>query len=140
MAPILQGHIDAISLAARFKKEILEKRPNPQDMRDEIRMNALKIRPFAGDLFSLNMTNPKFISTLWGLLRLEEYVAEAESKLPNHEIDLFFKLMRQYKDSLQNDINKIDLRLPHLKSKGVNVPITMEIFRDLPKRKKKRVN
>ncbi|MFO0703873.1 MAG: hypothetical protein U0525_04070 [Patescibacteria group bacterium] len=135
-----QDQKDAITLAAKFKKEVLEAKPHIKIMKDEIQMNKLKVRPFAGDLFQLNMANPQFISNLWGLLKLEEFVMHAENVLPADEADLFFKLMTQYREELQSDINKVDLRLPHLKTKGVNVPVTMEIFRDVAKRKKRRVH
>ncbi len=135
-----KDEIDAIALAAKFKKEILDKKPHQNVMRDEIRMNTLKVKPYAGDLFQLNMANPHFISSLWGLLKLEEYVTQSEKILPDNEIDLFFRIMHQYRQELQVDINKVDLRLPHIKAKGIKSAFTMEIFRELPKKKKRRIH
>ena len=94
-------------------------------------MSALKIRPYAGDVFHLNMANKHFIDVLWSILKLEEYLGRAEKELAKKDVRTFFQIMRQYREKLQDQINRIDLRLPHIKSQGINNPVTMEIFRDL---------
>lgn len=131
------GHPDdAIFLAAKFKREVLENRPSIAVMRDDIRMNKLKVRPYAGDLFQLNMSNPKFIATLWGLLKLDEFVLRTEKSLPKAEADLFYTLMLQHRANLQAEISKLDMRMPHLRHKDTEHHIAMEIFREAPKRRK----
>ncbi len=101
-------------------------------------MNALKIRPYAGDVFHLNMANSHFIDILWSILKLEEYLGKAEKELPKGEIRTFYQLMKQYRDKFQEQINRIDMRLPHIKSQGIENPVTVEIFRDLGKTPGKR--
>ncbi len=125
-------------MAAQFRNEVLANKPPTRTMEQEIRMNALKIRPYAGDVFHLNMANKHFIDILWSILKLEEYVEKAEKKLPKEEVRTFYQLMRQYRDRFQEQINRVDMRLPHVKSQGIENPVTVEIFRDLGKSPGKR--
>jgi hypothetical protein len=129
---------DAFDMAAQFRNEVLTNKPPTRTMEQEIRMNALKIRPYAGDVFHLNMANKHFIDILWSILKLEEYVEKAEKKLPKEEVRTFYQLMRQYRDRFQEQINRVDMRLPHVKSQGIENPVTVEIFRDLGKSPGKR--
>lgn len=104
-------------------------------------MSALKIRPYAGDVFHLNMSNAHFINTLWSMIKLEEYLDRADRVLTKTDVKIFAQAMRQYRDKLQEQINQIDMRLPHLKSQRSTNPVAMEIFRDLTRsRKRKKVH
>ena len=126
-----RGKADVFEMVAQFRHEVLSHKPPTRAMEQEIRMNALKIRPYAGDVFQLNMANSHFIDVLWSILKLEEYLGRAEKELPKKEIQTFYQIMRPYRIKLQDQINRIDLRLPHIKSQGIHDPVTMEIFRDL---------
>lgn len=101
-------------------------------------MNALKIRPYAGDVFHLNMSNEQFIEALWSIVKLEEYMFQSEKQLSRRQAYIFFQMMRQVKDSFQEQINRIDMRLPHVKTQGIENPVTMEIFRELASSHKKK--
>lgn len=107
-------------------------------MKKDIQMNALKMRPYMGDVFHLNMTDSQFIDALWSILKLEEYMISVEKKLKKGESKIFYQMMKQYRDKLQAKINQIDMRLPHIKSQGIQNPVTIEIFRDLNTTKNKR--
>jgi len=107
-------------------------------MKKDIQMNTLKMRPYIGDVFHLNMTDSQFIDTLWSILKLEEYVLDVEKKIKKSDINVFYQMMKQYRDKLQDKINRIDMRLPHIKSQGIQNPVTIEIFRDLTAQKNKR--
>ena len=121
---------DAVELAAQFKNEMILNKPTLSTMRREIQMNSLKIRPFAGDVFHLNLANSAFIEALWGVLKVEEYVHAYERQVARKELDVFYRLMNTFYHSYQEKLNQIDMRLPHIKSKGVQEPISLEIFRD----------
>lgn len=101
-------------------------------------MNALKIRPHAGDVFHVNMGNKLFIDVLWKVLKWEEYVDQGEKLLSKKEFEIFLRLMYAYREKLQEQINTVDIRLPHLKSKGVDVPVAIEIFRESKSHKTRR--
>lgn len=129
---------DVFEMVARFRDEVLTRKPSTRIMEQEIRMNALKIRPYAGDVFHLNMANKNFIQVLWSILKLEEYLGKAEKSLPKKEMVTFYRLMKQYREKFQEQINRIDMRLPHIKSQGIENPVTVEIFRDLGGSSRKR--
>jgi hypothetical protein len=129
---------DVFDMVAEFRNTVVNNKPPTRTMEQEIRMNALKIRPYAGDVFHLNMANSHFIGTLWSILKLEEYLGKAEKELPKKEVRTFYQLMRQYREKFQEQINRIDMRLPHIKSQGIENPVTVEIFRDLGKTPGKR--
>lgn len=135
-----QRRPDVFDMVAQFRHEVLNHKPSVHAMEQEIRMNALKIRPYAGDVFQLNMANKHFIDILWSILKLEEYSGRAEKELPKKDVHTFHQIMRQYRDKLQDQINRIDMRLPHIKSQGINNSVTIEIFRepgaDIAKKKK----
>lgn len=101
-------------------------------------MSALKIRPYAGDVFHLNMANTRFIDMLWSMLKLEEYLVRADKLLSKEDARTFYQAMRQYRENLQQEINRIDMRLPHVKSQKDTNPVAMEIFHDIGARKRKK--
>jgi hypothetical protein len=122
--------VDMFDVVSKFNEEVMKNKPSVDTMKIEIRMNALKIRPYAGDVFHLNMSNTQFIDALWSILKLEEYVLKTEKKLPRKEVMTFYQLMGQYREKLQEQINRVDMRLPHIKKQGIENPVTIEIFRD----------
>ncbi len=134
--PRLPKSVDAFDLLAQFRHEVTHHKPPVRQMEQEVRMSALKIRPFAGDVFHLNMANAHFIDTLWSMLKLEEYMSRADEVLSRADARIFYQAMNQYRDKLQEQINLIDMRLPHVKSQKVTHPVAMEIFRDISKRAK----
>lgn len=118
-------------MVSKFNQEVLHNKPPIDIMRAEVRMHTLKIRPHAGDVFHLNMGNDQFIGALWSILKLDEYVQKSAKYLRRNEIPTFFHLMAQYREKLQDQINAVDMRLPHVKKqKGENL-VTIEIFRDI---------
>lgn len=129
---------DPVDLAAQFREEVIQKKPSLDHMKTEIQMNALKIRPFVGDVFHLNMSNRQFIEALWSILKLEEYVEKSSRSLASKDAIVFYNLMKQYKNKFQEQINRIDMRLPHIKQQGLENPITIEIFRDIKSLRQKR--
>lgn len=129
---------DAFDMVAQFRNEVLGNKPSTHVMEQEIRMNALKIRPYAGDVFHLNMANKQFIDVLWSILKIEEYINKAHKGLSKKEVRTFYQLMKHYREKFQEQINRIDMRLPHIKSQGIENPVTVEIFRDLGKTTGKR--
>jgi hypothetical protein len=132
---------DAIAMVAQFKKTVLEDRNHLfESMRDDIRMSSLKIRPFLGDVFQLNMANPKFISALWKLIKIDQFIADSQSDLPSEEYRLLENLMNQLREKVRIDINKIDLRLPHLKNKGTRNLVTMEIYKESPLKRRRKTH
>ncbi len=130
--------LDAFDMVAEFRDKVVNNKPSTRAMEQDIRMNALKIRPFAGDVFHLNMANSHFIGVLWSILKLDEYLGKAEKDLPKKEVKTFYQLMRTYRNQFHEQINRIDMRLPHIKSQGIENPVTVEIFRDLGETSRKR--
>ena len=117
-------------VVSKFDLEVIKNKPSLDTMKTEIRMNALKIRPYAGDVFHLNMSNTQFINALWSILKLEEYVQQTEKKISSNEISAFYQFMGQYRSQLQDQINGIDMRLPHIKTQGIENRVLLEIYRD----------
>jgi hypothetical protein len=130
--------MDAFEAAANFQLEVLNRKPSITTMQSDIRMNRLKIRTYVGDVFSLNMAGASFIEALWSLIKLEEYVHQTARLLPKKEHEVFYRLMRQYREKLQDELNRVDMRLPHIKAKHIkDTPISLEIYRDHTTKKKR---
>ncbi|MEI7653529.1 MAG: hypothetical protein WCJ70_04645 [bacterium] len=121
--------IDAFDAVAELKLQILEHKPTPQYMRRDIQMSSLLIRPQVGDVFTLNMGNDQFIDALWSILKIDEFVGDTVRKLPRKDVELFYKLSNHVRQTYQDTLNRVDMRLPHLKEKGTVQPIAIEIFR-----------
>lgn len=117
-------------MVAQFHQVVFSQKTHPKIMEQEVRMSMLKVRPHAGDVFHLNMGNKQFIDVLWKVLKWEHFMEQGEKILSKNEFVVYQRLMGKYRETLQDQINRVDIRLPHLKSKGVDVPVALEIFRD----------
>jgi len=100
-------------------------------------MNKLLIRPHLGDVFSLNMSNDQFIDALWSIIKIDEYIENTVDKLPRKEIDMFYQMSSYFRQQFQDTLNRIDMRLPQVKSRGTEQPVSIEIFRENRKSKHK---
>lgn len=106
-------------------------------MKRDIQMNRLRIKPHMGDVFSLNMGNDQFIDALWSIIKIDEYIENTVDKLPRKEVDMFYQMSSYFRQQFQDTLNRIDMRLPHMKSRPTEQPVAIEIFRDMRKSKQR---
>lgn len=135
--PLTKQKFDAFDAIAQFRLQVLDQKPSIQQMKKDILMKHLQIRPYVGDVFSLNMSNHEFIDALWSIIKLDEFVELAARKLPRREAMTFINMSNQFRERFQQTINQVDMRLPHMK-KEPDQPIAIEIFKS--RLQKKRVH
>ena len=126
---------DAFDAVAQLNLSILKQKPTISQMKRDLQMNRLLIRPHMGDVFSLNMGNDQFIDALWSIIKIDEYIENTVDKLPRKEVDMFYQMSSYFRQQFQDTLNRIDMRLPHVKSRGTEQPVAIEIFRELRKSK-----
>ncbi len=128
---------DAFDAVAQLNLSILKQKPTIQQMKRDIQMNRLRIKPHMGDVFSLNMGNDQFIEALWSIIKIDEYIENTVDKLPRKEVDMFYQMSSYFRQQFQDTLNRIDMRLPHMKSRPTEQPVAIEIFRDMRKSKQR---
>jgi hypothetical protein len=128
---------DAFDAVAQLNLSILKQKPTISQMKRDIQMNRLRIKPHMGDVFSLNMSNDQFIEALWSIIKIDEYIENTVDKLPRKEIDMFYQMSSYFRQQFQDTLNRIDMRLPHMKSRPTEQPVAIEIFRDMRKSKQR---
>jgi len=128
---------DAFDAVAQLNLSILKQKPSVSQMKRDIQMNRLRIKPHMGDVFSLNMGNDQFIEALWSIIKIDEYIENTVDKLPRKEIDMFYQMSSYFRQQFQDTLNRIDMRLPHMKSRPTEQPVAIEIFRDMRKSKQR---
>jgi hypothetical protein len=122
---------DVFDAMARLQLEILKHKPTTQQMRKDIQMSSLSVRPQMGDIFTLNMANDQFIEALWSIITIDEFVSKNLSTISRKDHELFIRLTNHVRNSFQDALNRTDMRLPHVKERQSvsNQPIAIEIFR-----------
>lgn len=128
---------DAFDAVAQLNLSILKQKPSVSQMKRDIQMNRLRIKPHMGDVFSLNMGNDQFIEALWSIIKIDEYIENTVDKLPRKEVDMFYQMSSYFRQQFQDTLNRIDMRLPHMKSRPTEQPVAIEIFRDMRKSKQR---
>ena len=128
---------DAFDAVAQLNLSILKQKPSVTQMKRDIQMNRLRIKPHMGDVFSLNMGNDQFIDALWSIIKIDEYIENTVDKLPRKEVDMFYQMSSYFRQQFQDTLNRIDMRLPHMKSRPTEQPVAIEIFRDMRKSKQR---
>jgi hypothetical protein len=128
---------DAFDAVAQLNLSILKQKPTISQMKRDIQMNRLRIKPHMGDVFSLNMSNDQFIEALWSIIKIDEYIENTVDKLPRKEVDMFYQMSSYFRQQFQDTLNRIDMRLPHMKSRPTEQPVAIEIFRDMRKSKQR---
>jgi len=128
---------DAFDAVAQLNLSILKQKPSVSQMKRDIQMNRLRIKPHMGDVFSLNMGNDQFIDALWSIIKIDEYIENTVDKLPRKEVDMFYQMSSYFRQQFQDTLNRIDMRLPHMKSRPTEQPVAIEIFRDMRKSKQR---
>ena len=128
---------DAFDAVAQLNLSILKQKPSVSQMKRDIQMNRLRIKPHMGDVFSLNMGNDQFIDALWSIIKIDEYIENTVDKLPRKEVDMFYQMSSYFRQQFQDTLNRIDMRLPHMKTRPTEQPVAIEIFRDMRKSKQR---
>ena len=128
---------DAFDAVAQLNLSILKQKPTISQMKRDIQMNRLRIKPHMGDVFSLNMSNDQFIEALWSIIKIDEYIENTVDKLTRKEIDMFYQMSSYFRQQFQDTLNRIDMRLPHMTSRPTEQPVAIEIFRDMRKSKQR---
>lgn len=119
---------DVVETITRFKRNILEKKPDQPQMFVEVRMMKFRLKPIQGDISMLDLRNTKFIETLWELGKLDEFYHEYIHKVPIKQKQMFFRLFDDLYQKTQNNLNMVNLRLEN--EKETPPFFEVEIFKD----------
>jgi hypothetical protein len=123
---------DVLDLFNNIQK-IISKKPDLNQMFEELQMMKFKIRPMQGDVLAFNLKNDKFIETLWSLGKLDEFFQKEFYTLSKKEKELFMKFFDSLYFKYQQELNKINLQL-------ITIPKTnlleLEIFKERNIKKK----
>lgn len=112
-------------------KNILEVKPDKNQMIKEIEMMKLKIKPVFGNINAIDFKNEQFLETLWRLGKLDEFFSANLKKVNQKERTVLIEIGLQIKKKLESQLSLLEVRsrsfFPQL--------IEMEIFRETPKKK-----
>lgn len=75
--------------------------PTQKKMVEDIKMMQIKIRPVAGDLFSVKHTEDQFIRSLWQVSKIEQIAREASTILDDIEAENFFSYLESVNEQRQ---------------------------------------
>lgn len=125
---------DPLSLLFQFQKQVLDQKPSTLTMYREVKMMQFKIRPVHGDVARINLRNTKFIEILWSLGKLDEFFRITIDGILDEQKPIFFKIMDEMYDNLQQQLNALPFRHGHVQK---NSPfVEMEIFKEqIPQKK-----
>ncbi len=124
-------HQDIIDRLALLQKDILNKKPSLEKMREEVQMMHFKIRPIQGNISLINLNSVQLIEVLWNLGKLEEFYHREVGRITRTEQMAFFSIFDRVYGQLQTQLNRINLR-SELVIKGSGV-LELEIFKEKPK-------
>lgn len=126
--------IDIANLLSQYQTAVITNKPTIAIMLDEIRMMNFKIRPVSGDVSLISTMGSKLIEMVWNLGKLDQLYREQRRYLRNKDRELFHKFFESMHDKFQKELGLVQLHVPE----QLDSPheLEMEVFRDLPRRKK----
>lgn len=128
---------DMMSLFQSFKKDVLDKKPNHEQMMREVYMMKFKIRPLQGDVSKLNFSNATFVETIWQLGKMDDFIEKHLRKLDKKQEFAFFHYFDGMYKQLQDTLNNLHLNGQTGDTLVKRDFIEMEIFKE---RKNKRLS
>lgn len=128
---------DMMSLFQSFKKDVLDKKPNHEQMMREVYMMKFKIRPLQGDVSKLNFSNATFVETIWQLGKMDDFIEKHLRKLDKKQEFAFFHYFDGMYKQLQDTLNSLHLNGQTGDTLVKRDFIEMEIFKE---RKNKRLS
>lgn len=123
-----KNHVDAVDMITSFRQSILEHKPAPDTMYQEVRMMKFKVRPLQGDIGAINLKDSNFIEILWSLGKLDEFYHGCVEKISQTQQETFFRLVDEMYDKFQQDLNMLDLKSERYAQSASS--FEMEIFKD----------
>lgn len=115
-------------------EKILQNKPSPKEMYQDVRMMKFKIRPVSGDIALLNVRNTQFVETLWSLGKLDEIFQREFNKLAPQQQEIFYRIFDNMYQKFQNQLNTISLK-PDSPSERSQI-FELEIYKDASLKKK----
>ena len=123
---------DVLEIINTFQK-LLNKKPSPEKMYEEIQMMKFKVRPIQGNLSEVNLNNEKFVETLWSLGKLDEFFQKEFYQLSPKNKELFMKIFDDIYEKYQQDLNRVSLQWE--KARPASRFLEVEIFKEVRSKK-----
>jgi len=119
---------DVIQILKRFQYSVLQNKPTPEHMLDEIRMMKFKIKPIQGDISQINLKDGRFIEIIWSLGKMDEFFQKEVDHIAESQKETFFQFFNETYSTLQQKLNMLRIRAGQKGSP--NSVLEMEIFKD----------
>lgn len=113
-----------------FQQATLSKKPTLDDMISEVRLMNFKIRPVSGNISTLDFKNLEFIDALWSLGKLDEFFRIEFPNIEEDDKDIFFRLVEEMRNNLQQRLNKSQLIKAIPQEKEDQLFFEIEIFKE----------
>ena len=123
--------LDAFDMLSNFQTTILNKKPNLQNMFDEVRMMKFRIRPVHGDISILNLKDTQFIELLWSLGKLDEFYQTNVDKISPKQRNTFYRLFDEMQQKFQDELNTLNLKQ---ETPDPSAGFEMEIYKEKAKK------
>ena len=98
---------DMLRLFKSFKAEVLDKKPNHEQMVRDVYMMKFKIRPLQGDVSKLNFSNATFVETIWQLGKMDDFIEKNLHKIDKKQENAFLHYFEGMYKQLQNTLNSL---------------------------------
>ena len=122
--------IDVVDMFQKFQNDVLEKKPDFEQMFSDVQMMQFKVRPVTGDIAGLNFDNYIFIETLWSLGKLDEFFHQHVTGLNKTEKKVFYQLFDGLYQQYQSQLNKVNLKTDLPDTAKTEGAFEVEIFRE----------
>jgi len=96
-----------LRLFKSFKAEVLDKKPNHEQMVRDVYMMKFKIRPLQGDVSKLNFSNATFVETIWQLGKMDDFIEKNLHKIDKKQENAFLHYFEGMYKQLQNTLNSL---------------------------------
>ena len=121
---------DMIHIFKSFKTEVLDKKPNHEQMVRDVYMMKYKIRPLQGDLSRLNFSNTTFVETIWQRGKMDDFIEKHLQKIEKKQEQAFFHYFEGMYKQLQNTLNSLHFDTPKGNAFTKRDFVEMEIYKE----------
>ena len=121
---------DIMLLFKSFKTEVLDNKPNIEQMVKEIYMMKFKIRPLQGDVSKLDFSNSLFVETIWRIGKMDDFIEKYMHKIDKKQEHAFFHYFEGMYKQLQNTLNNLHFGSPKGDIFAKRDFVEMEIYKE----------
>lgn len=121
---------DMLRLFKNFKKDVLDNKPEHEQMINEVRMMKFKVRPLQGDVSKLNFSNQTFVETIWQLGKMDDFIERYISKIDKQQEHAFYHYFEGMYKQLQEKLNNLHFGTGIVDTNAKRNFVEMEIYKE----------